>query len=120
MKIYRRAKKQILAAAFIFVAAFAWSQDTSFHELVKTATPWEIRAALKIGADINARDEYGLTLLMWAAKFQDILKVITTLLDAGADAKTRNIYNNTVFDYAKGNDHLSGTDVYWRLNDARF
>ena len=54
MKIFRIARIQILAAAFILVATFAWSQNTSFHELVKTATPDEIREAISNGADIKA------------------------------------------------------------------
>ena len=40
---------------------------TDFFDLVKTETPQEIRAAIRNGADIEARSETGLTPLMWAA-----------------------------------------------------
>ncbi len=66
MRFYRRAKKQILAAALTFVVAFAWSMDTSFQQLVKIATPWEIRAAIKRGADVKARDKDGKTAFDYA------------------------------------------------------
>ena len=120
MKIYRRARKQILVAAFTLVAAFAWGQDTSFHELVKTATPQEIREAINNGADIEARGERERTPLMYTAWFNQNPEVITTLLDACADGKVRDIDGKTAFDYAKENEQLKGTDECWRLNDARF
>ncbi len=38
------------------------------------------------------------------------LAMIAALIDAG----------ETPFDYTKDNKALRGTDVYWRLNEARF
>ena len=106
MKIYRRAKKQILAAALTLVAAFAWSMDTSFQQLVKTATPWEIRAAIKRGADVNARDVDSWTPLVYAVVFNGNPDVIKTLLDAGADVKSRDEDRKTAFDYEIVNKQL--------------
>ena len=39
---------------------------------------------------------------------------------AGLEATLRDNEDKLPFDYAKDNDHLRGSDVYWRLNDARF
>ena len=41
-------------------------------------------------------------------------------LDRGADATLRDNQNKLPADYADENEALQGTDVYWRLNDARF
>ena len=121
MKIYRKVRKQFLTAVFSFVTVFAWVQDTSFHELVKTATPpQEIKEEINNGANIEARGERERTPLMYTAWFNQNPEVITTLLDAGADGKVRDIDGKTAFDYAKENEQLKGTDEYWRLNDARF
>lgn len=114
MKVYRIARKQILVVAFTLVTAFAWRQDTFFHKFVKTATPKEIRAAIKTGADVKARGEYGNTSLT-SASINNSPENITTLLDTGAKAKVRDNTGKTVFDYAKENEYIQGTDAYWRL-----
>ena len=48
------------------------------------------------------------------------LAVVEKLIAAGADPKARDIGGKFPFDYAKNNKALQGTDVYWRLNEARF
>ena len=45
---------------------------------------------------------------------------IEALLDAGADAMTRNAAGRTPWDLAQENELLRNSDGYWRLNDARF
>jgi ankyrin repeat protein len=44
--------------------------------------------------------------------------VITTLLRAGADAKAKDNYGKTAFDYAQNNEKLKGTDAYRQLQEA--
>ena len=46
--------------------------------------------------------------------------VIAALMEGGADPAVRDEDGKFPFDYAKGNRALRGTDVYRRLNDARF
>ena len=46
--------------------------------------------------------------------------VAAALLDAGADPKARSKNGLTPFDAARKNEALKGTDVYWRLSDARY
>ena len=61
-----------------------------------------------------------MTPLMYAAKYNENPDVITTLLNAGADAKAKSIEGKTAFDYAQNNHKIKGTKVYWDLNNARF
>ena len=42
------------------------------------------------------------------------------LLDARADPSARDENGQTAWDLAQNNEGLKGTDVWWRLNDARF
>jgi hypothetical protein len=65
---------------------------------------------LRAGADINARDEDGRTLLRLAARYNNPV-VVQVLLDAGADPGVKD---------AEEREVLKGHDVYRRLNDGRF
>ena len=51
---------------------------------------------------------------------KDNLAIVEALIEAGADMKARDADGNAPFDHAKDNKALHGTDVYWRLNEARF
>ena len=68
----------------------------------------------------GARAEGGWTALHLAAAKNPNPAVIAALLEAGADAGARGEGGKTPFDYAKNNKALQGTEVYWRLNEARF
>ncbi len=81
--------------------------------------PAIIRALLKAGANPNLRDEDGSTPLHSAAEFS-IPEIVEVLLKAGADPAAKNEKGKTPWDLAKENPSLQGTDVYWRLNEARF
>jgi len=76
-------------------------------------------ALLDLGANLNARDDQGLTALMLAAD-NGSMECIEALLDMGANARARSLEGDTAFDFADQHERLVGTDVYWRLNDARF
>jgi ankyrin repeat protein len=78
-----------------------------------------IRALMNAGADVNARDEKGWTPLMWAVTTNQHPGAVTTLLDGGADGKVKNNDGKTAFDLAREEEHLIGTDIYWRLKDAQ-
>ena len=78
-----------------------------------------IAALIKAGADPGVRDERGWTPLHWAARSNPEPSVIAALIEGGADPAARDEDGKFPFDFAKGGA-LRGTDVYWRLNDARF
>ena len=85
-----------------------------------SATPAEVESCLAAGADVNARSAgLGYTPLHWAVRFSDDPAVITTLLDAGAEATAQDLSGNTPWDYAKDREELQGSDAYRRLNEAQ-
>lgn len=87
----------------------------------KGGTVSEVRTALSAGANLGARDEDGNTPLHLAAMKNDAPLVIMALIEGGADPGARDGEGATPFDYARRhNEALRGTDVYWRLNEARF
>ncbi|HQJ23369.1 MAG TPA: ankyrin repeat domain-containing protein, partial [Rectinema sp.] len=89
-------------------------------DLVIAGTPEQVQAAIKSGAQVNDSDTLGQTPLMHGAECNDNSDVITTLLNAGADAKAKSIEGKTAFDYAQNNPTIKGTKAYWELNNARF
>lgn len=78
------------------------------------------RALLDAGADVNARNEGGRTALIYAARRNSNPLVLQVLLEGGADAAITDRSGLRAIDYARDNEHLQGTDAYWRLNDASF
>ena len=77
-------------------------------------------AVLVACVDPNARDEGGLTPLHLAAMKNPAPSVVEALIESGTDIAARDADGRTPFDYAKDNEALRGTEVYWRLNEARF
>jgi ankyrin repeat protein len=82
--------------------------------------PEVLTTLLKAGAEVNARKQNGGTALIVAAQYNTNPEVLSVLLKAGADAEAKDNSGKTAFDHAEKNEKLKGTDVYWKLNDARF
>ena len=77
-----------------------------------------MQAAISNGADVNARDKYDRTSLMYAAEYNPNSEVITALLAAAANAKAKDSEGKTVFDYAQTRAKLKGTDALRKLEEA--
>ena len=52
-----------------------------FFDLVRTGTPQDVQVAISNGSDMNARNSYDTTPLMFAARYNQNPEVITTLLN---------------------------------------
>ena len=74
--------------------AAAQSANSRLFKAAPSGTAADIRAAIKAGADVNARDEYGWTALMVAAQNNTNPDVVKALLAAGADVNARDKTGN--------------------------
>ena len=75
----------VIVFALLVGTASAAMSDADFLELCKEGTVQQIVDAIKNGANVNARGEYGQTPLMWAAEHNPNPEVTATLLKEGAD-----------------------------------
>jgi ankyrin repeat protein len=109
------------------------------------ATLEAVSLLLKAGADVNAQDDrmmstplmrvtwnqdlsgsgegvFAVLLEMINSKERrppiDLAGIISVLLDAGADANTRDQFGNRAIDYAFVNPKIAHTDAFWKLFDA--
>ena len=60
-----------------------------------------IKTLINFGADVNAKDENGVTVLMFAAKNNSNPEIIRVLLSAGADVFAEDKYSKTAYDHAR-------------------
>ncbi len=67
---------------------------------VMAGNDWEIRSLLKSGADVNISDDDGWTALMYAARYQDSLDLMTILLQNGAAVHPVNRYGASALQLA--------------------
>ena len=79
-----------------------------------------MKILLKAGADPNARAELGITPLHTAALQSENPAVVEALLAAGANPKAKADGGVTPVELIPDDSPLHGTDVYWRLNEARY
>ena len=100
-------KKWRLMAAGVLVFTLAgtvWGavDDGDFLRLCRSGSVQEIQKALQEGANPNAKDNNGMTALMWAAWFNRDPEAVSLLLGAGAETVTKDDEGNTALDYARG------------------
>ena len=94
-------------------------RDTTLHAAARwNNNPAVVFALIEAGADVNARTWNGKTLLHVAARRNENPAVVSALIEAALAAGFKDWQE--LFELAKENDALRGTDVYWRLNDLRF
>ena len=106
-----------------------FAQDADTKHATPPADP-DLNAQLRVAATtgtaieiqnlINAGAMATTSTLWTAAENNTFPGVITVLLKASADAKAMSDSGKTALDYAKENENLKNTDVYWKLVDASF
>ena len=74
---------------FAEAASAAAATGTTFIELCRTGTPEAVAAAIRSGADVNARGEKKRTALMYAAAENPNPEVVSVLSKAGADVNAK-------------------------------
>ena len=72
---------------------------------------------LEVGVDLEARNLDGSTPLHLAAK-GGTAEVVMPLLAAGASPGARDNDGKQPFEYARDNEELQGTGLYWVLREA--
>ena len=97
-----KSKPSALLGVFCLLLALTCEAASAenFSDVCKTGTPEQIKAMIDAGADVNAKDEHGMTPLMWAAQNQNS-DVIAALLKAGADLNAKDGKGNTALDRAR-------------------
>ena len=90
--------------------------DKDFRDLVETGSPESIETAVKNGANVNARDTNGTTMLMYAASHNQNPDAISVLLNAGADIKARSSDGSSVLMFAAR--HTQNAEVVTTLLKA--
>ena len=83
----------------------------------RNPNPKVIRNLVKAGADVNGRTKFGgsTPLILAAEGFAP--KVITLLLDLGADPKAKDSSGKMAIDHARKNKNLKNTDVLKKLEE---
>ncbi|MGA2548251.1 MAG: ankyrin repeat domain-containing protein [Rectinemataceae bacterium] len=106
----------VVVLTFFVAVSTAYTQTTDFFDLVTSGTPKDVQAAIFKGADVNARTLAGWTPLMFAARYDRNLDVITALLKAGADVNARDSKGETPLMFAA--EHNPNPDVVTTLLKA--
>ncbi len=81
-------------------------------------TPEKIRAVISSGDDINAKGEYGVTLLMLASGFSNNPETVRLLLNAGADVNAKDDEGFTALIIALGLGVTNNPKIVKLLVDA--
>jgi ankyrin repeat protein len=86
-------KRIVIAAVFVvLLAASAFAQTADLSDLVKTGTPQDVQTAINNGADVNVKNTWGFTPLLYASQYNENPEVFTVLLKAGANLEDRTPY----------------------------
>lgn len=81
--------KKVLFGKALLLINRVWNSSSEEEELLREKRIYVVKALLSAGADINAKDDSGLTALWWAVK-TEYADIIDLLISAGADVNIKN------------------------------
>ena len=91
--------RKLTAVTFILsvflLPAFVAYGDTTLMDAAKRGSYKAVEELLKSGADVNAKDEYGATALMYAAFYSGNTETVELLLKHGANVNAKDTDNGT-------------------------
>ena len=95
-------KISVLFCLFVGLMQYSFAfGEVDFFEIAGSLGVSEISAALGTVTDINAKDDSGMTALMWAAWKNPNLDVISFLINTGSDVGAMDNEGNTALDFMK-------------------
>jgi ankyrin repeat protein len=94
--------QHLLAASHL--AASKTGQTTDFFELAREGTAQQLRESIANGANVNAKDSEGFTLLMFAAGYNSNADVVGVLLRVGANVNAQDVIGRTPLMFAAENN----------------
>ena len=112
--------KKIAIVLYLLMAVNVSANDFLDWDYWQTASVQDVKDKIASGVDINARGEYGFTALMAAAYNSQNPEIITTLLEAEANAGAKDNEGKTAYDYILENKDLKKSEARWKLHDLRF
>ncbi len=96
------------------------ANDFLSYSYWQNATVPTVKNAINNGAETEAQDEGGRTLLMGASMYNENPDIIITLIKADADATVKDSKGEIAYDYILENDVLKDSEACWILNYLRF
>ena len=90
MKRRAIATASIAAIFILFTTLSVTAQGTTWIEIARSGDLEAMKEWVEAGGDVNARDENGATVLMWAAMSGNV-STVKYLVEEGADAKQKGI-----------------------------
>ena len=77
-----------------------FSGRTLLMKAAQEGNDWKVTKLIKAGANVNAKDKDGWTALMYAVRYQEGIQCVNLLIDAGADVKTKNMFDSSALSIA--------------------
>ena len=93
----------MLAALLIPIPVYAQDINSELKAAAQNSQAEQVKALLEAGVDVDAKDEDGMTALMWAA-FGGSAETVQVLLDAGADVSLEDKQGTTARTWAAGTE----------------